>query len=127
MSTTLIRNGGTLIPWQKGQSGNPTGYGGRYAEVRRIAAEASPQAMRDLIAIASDPAEDSRVRVVAIQTILDRGLGKPREHDPRDESQPTTRIDVNRLTSKQRQSLIDALRAGVVQVSEPETSEASEP
>lgn len=52
--------------------------------MRKIAADACPQAMRDLIAISRDPNEDSRVRIVAIRTILERSLGKVREQDSED-------------------------------------------
>ena len=45
--------------WKPGQSGNPTGRSGLYGECRRLAAEASPSAMRRLIELMD--AQDERV------------------------------------------------------------------
>ena len=73
---------GRLRPWRPGQSGNPGGIAGRYGEVVRLAREASPEIIRQLIAIASDPSEDARVRIVAGQEILNRAWGKPKEMEP---------------------------------------------
>ena len=56
--------------WQPGVSGNPTGRGGLYVECRRLAAEASPQAMRRLIELMH--AEDERVAYMATVAVLDR-------------------------------------------------------
>ena len=56
--------------WRPGQSGNPTGRGGLYLECRRLAAEASPQAMRRLIELMN--AEDERVSYMATTAVLDR-------------------------------------------------------
>lgn len=95
---------GFLLPrWQKGQSGNPSGVSGHYREVQKLAAEASPDAMRTLIAIASDPGEDTRCRIVAAQTVLDRGIGKVREAEPEKADRP--KLDVSRLSNEDRAAL----------------------
>ncbi len=59
-----------------GESGNPSGHSGCYAEVQRLAREASPEAMRTLVRIMSDEAEETRCRIVAIREILGRAFGK---------------------------------------------------
>ena len=66
----IIRHGEVL---------NPSGLSGRYQEVRRLAVAASPEAMKTLIAIMSDPSEDARARIVAATAVLDRAFGKPKE------------------------------------------------
>ena len=68
----------------KGQSGNPSGQSHFYHEARKIAREASPQAMRDLVEL-SRTAEDERVRAVCLVAILDRGGVKPIDYDPSEE------------------------------------------
>ena len=46
----------------------------------------------------TDPTEDSRVRVVAANAILDRGLGKPKDGPPADDEQRET-YDFSHMTS----------------------------
>ncbi|OJY77507.1 MAG: hypothetical protein BGP12_03010 [Rhodospirillales bacterium 70-18] len=75
---------GVLQPWQPGQSGNPGGRPNAVREALRLAREASPDAMRTLIAMMTDPSEDSRARIVAATHILDRAMGKPKEPPPDD-------------------------------------------
>ena len=79
---------GNLRPWQPGQSGNPGGTPTATREALRLAREASPAAMRLLIAMMNDPTEDSRARIVAATHILDRALGKPKETQPGDAAKP---------------------------------------
>src|ERR1700730_18156649 len=66
--------------WKPGQSGNPTGRGRLYQECRRLAAEASPTAMRKLIKLMD--AEDERVAYMATVAVLDRAGVKPIDFDP---------------------------------------------
>ena len=66
--------------WKPGQSGNPTGRGRLYQECRRLAAEASPNAMRKLIKLMD--AEDERVAYMATVAVLDRAGVKPIDFDP---------------------------------------------
>ena len=63
--------------WKPGQSGNPSGFGGAYAECLRLAREASPRAMERLKELMES--EDERVASVACNSILDRAFGKPKE------------------------------------------------
>ena len=69
-------------PWRKGQAPNPTGKGGDYHEMQRLAREFTPRATEILRDIANDPSEDSRNRIVAIGMLYDRAWGKPKEYDP---------------------------------------------
>ncbi len=94
---------GRIAPWQKGKSGNPSGVGGRCREVQKIAAEASLDAIRTLIAIVTDEGEDTRCRIVAAQTVLDRGLGKVRETEAEQAGPP--KLDVSRLSNEERMAL----------------------
>jgi hypothetical protein len=72
--------------WKPGISGNPSGRGGLYHEARRLAASASPTAMKRLIEL-METAEDERVAFMACTAILDRAGVKPKEYDPREEQQ----------------------------------------
>jgi hypothetical protein len=67
--------------WQPGHSGNPSGKGGLYHEMQRLAREFTPRATEILRDIANDPGEDSRNRIVAIGMLFDRAWGKPKEYD----------------------------------------------
>jgi hypothetical protein len=88
------RGAGRLHPsmrdrmWQPGVSGNPSGRGGAYHECRRLAAEASPEAMRRLIELMA--AEDERVSYMATVAVLDRSGVKPIDYDPAQDVTPPT-------------------------------------
>ena len=88
--------------WQPGQSGNPTGRGGLYLECRRLAAEASPDAMRRLIELMD--AEDERVAYMATVAVLDRSGVKPMDYDPAQDVTPPT-WDPGALTPEERENL----------------------
>ena len=97
-----------MPPWQKGKSGNPNPHvlnQGAYQEARRICALASPEAARIQVLLMND--DDSRVRFVATEAVLNRGAGKPRDHSA-DETGP--RIDLSGLTEEELQSLGQLLR-----------------
>jgi hypothetical protein len=88
--------------WKPGQSGNPTGRGGLYLECRRLAAEASPDAMRRLITLMD--VEDERVAYMATVAVLDRSGVKPIDYDPvQDQTQPSW--DPGKLTAEEREQL----------------------
>ena len=64
-------------PWKKGQSGNPSG---RPRDVHGIAALArtfSAEAIEKLVELMRDKTMPPRAVIAAIDSILDRGLGKP--------------------------------------------------
>ena len=88
--------------WQPGQSGNPTGRGGLYLECRRLAAEASPNAMRRLIELMN--AEDERVSYMATVAVLDRSGVKPIDYDPAQDVTPPS-WDPGALTDEELENL----------------------
>ena len=101
--------------WQPGVSGNPTGRGGLYLECRRLAAEASPQAMRRLITLMN--ADDERVSYMATTAILDRSGIRAIDYDPaQDQVQPSW--DPGALDPEEREQL-KALLQKMVGKSEP--------
>jgi hypothetical protein len=78
--------------WKPGQSGNPTGRGRLYQECRRLAAEASPNAMRKLIKLMD--AEDERVAYMATVAVLDRAGVKPIDFDPNEEAKAMSGLSI---------------------------------
>ncbi len=96
---------GRLRPFQPGQSGNPSGTSGRYGEVVRMARESSPAVMQSLIAIALDPAEDARARIVAGQEVLGRAFGRIKAEVKADEASPVT-LDASKLTDRELDVLL---------------------
>jgi hypothetical protein len=89
------RGGRLAQPWKPGQSGNPGGIGGPVREAQRIAREATPKAMRKLVELLDS--KDDRVVAVAIQALLDRSMGKPKEAPP--DREGNTRLDMSRLSN----------------------------
>ena len=73
---TPSHGGGKLRVFRPGECGNPSGKGGRYHEIVRIAREASPRAMHVLVNVMDDEGEETRCRIVAIQEIFGRAFGK---------------------------------------------------
>src|ERR1700761_3595293 len=65
--------------FKKGQSGNALGLNKFYLEARRLAREASPAAMKELINLMMG-AEDERVRSLCALAVLDRSGVRPLEH-----------------------------------------------
>ena len=93
-----------------GPSPNPSGVGGRYHEVLRLAREAAPRIIQILIDIAQDPAEDSRARIVAAQEVLGRAFGRvPME--VKADSAPMPALDVSKLSDRELSILMKALGA----------------
>ena len=87
----------------KGRSGNPDGQSRFYHEARKIAREASPEVMRELVTLART-AEDERVRAVCLVAVLDRAGVKPMDYDPsQDNPQPTW--DPGSLDPEEREQL----------------------
>ena len=89
--------------YPKGVSGNPSEMNRYYFECRKLAKEASPEIMRELIQLGLT-AEDERVKSVACVAVLDRAGVKPIDHDPaEDQVQPTW--DPGALTDEEREDL----------------------
>ena len=64
-------------PWKKGQSGNPGGRPKDVFGIAELARSFSAEAIEELAAIMRARDLPPRARIAAIDSILDRGLGKP--------------------------------------------------
>ena len=67
-------------PFKKGQSGNPGGRPKVVAEVKELAREHTAEAIHTLVSIMNDPKSVPAARVSASNSLLDRGYGKPPQH-----------------------------------------------
>jgi hypothetical protein len=67
-----------LIPFKKGQSGNPAGTSKIVREVKRHATTCSLDALKRLVHL-SEHARSESTQVQACVAILDRALGKPKQ------------------------------------------------
>jgi hypothetical protein len=103
-----VHGHGRLRVLQPGETANPTGRSGRYAEVQRLAAEASPEAMKVLIGIMRDADEETRARIVAIEGIFNRAFGRPREMQPEAAAPP---LDLTAVSEEKLLLIIKALEA----------------
>ena len=68
------------MPFKKGQSGNPGGRPKVIAEVRELAQEHTSKAIETLVSIMTNPKSADAARVSAANALLDRGYGKPPQH-----------------------------------------------
>lgn len=66
-----------MARFQKGQSGNPSGRAKRPKDIEDLFKSYSEGAASTLYKIAMNPKENARARVMAANSILDRGWGKP--------------------------------------------------
>jgi hypothetical protein len=84
---------GRLTPFKKGQSGNPAGLHsiGEYHEARKICAQHSVEAIHKQIELMR--CDDPRVAFIASEAILNRGIGKPRDHSTEDQAQTIVNLD----------------------------------
>ena len=102
----ITPQGGRLTPWQKGQSGNPSGVGlSTYHEARKICAQHTKEAIARQIQLMRE-SDDDRVVMIATQAIIERGAGKIRDHG---DEQPN-RIDLSALSPEERQAMVEMLK-----------------
>jgi hypothetical protein len=93
--TVAGKNGGVLKPFSRDYQPPPgSNRPPALTETLRLAREASPAAMRVLIANLRH--EDPRISTMSASLILERSLGRPREQSA--EQQPPTRIDLTLLS-----------------------------
>ncbi len=104
-------------PWQPGQSGNPSGKGGKFVEAQQICRQASPTAARKLVELLEDP--DPRIRGYAADKVREWAWGKVPDYDPKAEQPETQPIDPSQFSPSQRamirqmlQLLLSAADAG---------------
>ena len=64
-------------PFQKGESGNPSGWPKQDQNVTELARVYGPKAIEVLAALMTDPKASASARAMAAEKILDRGFGKP--------------------------------------------------
>jgi hypothetical protein len=95
-------HGGWLRPFKKGETNNPGGGAlSAYHAARRVCADASPHAIQRQIEMMDD--KDSRVAMIATEAVLNRGIGKPRDHSAEDQQQ--RHVDLSQLTVEERRVL----------------------
>jgi hypothetical protein len=83
-------------------SGNPGGWNqSAYFEARKTCAEYSPAAIKRQIELMKS--DDERVAFMACEAILNRGIGKPRDHSA--EESAKSQVDLSALSDDERASL----------------------
>jgi hypothetical protein len=80
----LARRLANLKPFPKGVSGNPGGKSKHLEELRKLALENCPRALKRIVELVES--EDERVAMMAAKEILDRGIGKPKNAEDGDEA-----------------------------------------
>ena len=73
---TISERSSNLRMWQPGQSGNPGGRSKAEAHLARLVRENSPQLFDHLMDIAGNKRAPAMARVMAINSLFDRGFGK---------------------------------------------------
>lgn len=117
--------------FQKGKSGNPGGRSRAYAALARYIRDKTNngQELADhLLAIARNKKAEARVRLLAIETLLDRGIGKPvqavdlRVEEPKAAEQA---VDWSQVSLDKREALLHAL-ATLDEIAEPKPADESD-
>jgi hypothetical protein len=98
-----------LIPYQKGQSGNPGGRTREFAEFQRFCREKS-LANAQRIAEIAGTTKDERLAFMAYAWLVERAWGKPKDYDPKEEGPAKPRFDPRLLSREQLEIVQYALR-----------------
>lgn len=117
-----------LRPWKPGSTGRVNVPASPLKQVQQYARDKSMSAVQALSAMVEDPEEDSRVVIIAAQTILTWAFGKPPDYDPNSEK-PSVLVDFSRLDTAQLQLLKTLLDSGAIRPTDaapaPSESEAA--
>lgn len=96
-------NSANLKPFQKGQSGNPSGRPKQNKDVAEVARENAEKAIRRLAKLVDS--DDDRVALAAAQAVLDRAVGKPVQSI---NSTVENKRDIRDLSGRELDERIDA-------------------
>jgi hypothetical protein len=80
------------MAFQPGQSGNPSGRPKENAELKAAAREHTQAALAVLVEALAD--EDTKTRIVAANSLLDRGYGKPTQAIAGDPDGPAMQLEI---------------------------------
>ena len=103
VSDVAITPADALAPWGKMPQVLilPRFMPGEYNKVRKICAEASEEAARIQVELMRN--EDPRIQLIATEAVLNRGVGKPRDHS--EEEKKRRRVDLSGLDSDELKEL----------------------
>ena len=82
--------------FQPGKSGNPSGKSKRYEEIRTVARQYSPKAIKRLVELIGS--KDERVALLASREVLDRGFGRPKPTDSSGSDQGQLIVNIVRFS-----------------------------
>jgi hypothetical protein len=105
-----------IRPFQPGNAGRPPNTSTKYSETLALARQASPEAMKTLIARLHD--EDGRVAILAAVSVLERAFGRVKEMRT-EELQSEARVDLSKLSREELDVLVALVDRGGLQP--PET------
>ena len=84
-----------LLPWKKGQSGNPGGRPKLSPELRQLLLDKSGRAIERLVELMES--QDERIAFMASKEILDRTYGRPKDADTDDDDKRSVTINIVKL------------------------------
>src|SRR5580658_8785634 len=95
--------------WKPGRSGNPGGKGGDFKALQAYCREKSLASAERIWKIA-ETSKDERLAFMAYAWLVERGWGKPKDFDPKDEAPIKPRFDPRLLSREQLEIVQYALR-----------------